>query len=339
VKSALLKILALLPVPATLAFVVWAGIQPAPTGALPSSAAKAGAGGSGGAGGAVDLSLPSTTKSGWKLEGTPVRYDQKSLFDRIDGAAPAYIRAGFLASVGAEFRKDGYKEPLIVDIYDMGTPPRALGIYATERDPSYRFLPVGDAAYLASGTLNFFRGRFYVKIAGYEEGEAMDRGLEALAQDLAQALPLAKDGKAALSPLAALPAEGRQPNTDGFSEPPLGEVAGLAQVFYADYKSGEAKIRIFIARCEDPQRASGRYAEAKAAFEKDKAKLEESAGAGGAKILIAQGGGASTIVASAGAVLAGAVDLQDPALVPAAKELVQKALLAGAAASTTKVSP
>jgi len=312
--SIILRVAALLPIPVILGLVIWAGNRPLPPPPVleqgdhhgASSASKA-------------FKLPDKLGEGWAVQGKVEQYDKKTLFDRIDGAAPAYIRAGFEYSLGAELRKPGMKESVVADIYAMGSAPRALGMYATERDLSYTFIEVGEAGYVASGSLNFWQGPFYVKLAGFEEGEAMDRALKEVAAALAKALPRAKD-RGALAPLGWLAEEGRVAHSEGYSYPPLGDVDGLDQVFFASYRaSAEGEpFKLFVVRLKDAAEAEQRLGRARAYFEKDGAKVSESK-EGEARILEVAGEETRTVLLLKGAVLAGAIDLTDPAMVPVAR--------------------
>jgi hypothetical protein len=277
------------------------------------------------------VSLPEAPRPGWKLAAPPVRYDAKTLFDRIDGGAGTYIRAGFVYSLGGDYRKQGMKDPVVIDAYDMGTASRALGMYATERDRSYSFIDIGDEGYLASGSLNFWKGRFYVKLAGYEQGEAGDRDLRELASSLAVALPVESRAKEELAPLALLPAEGRQPHSDGFSLPPLGDVEGLQGSYYAEYKEGEIAFRLFVVHESSPAAAATRYEKAKAYFGKGKAEAaaEERTEDGARVFRVA--GESNTFFVLHGALLGGGVDLPNAALLPGAiQKLARSVARAGA---------
>jgi hypothetical protein len=318
VKRAVLQILALLPLPVVVIIVAHPG--PRPEIVLP--AGKRAAGGAEAPKAAA--TLPAELKPGWKLQAPPVRYDEKTLFDRIDGGAPAFLRAGFVYSLGADYRQEGAKDPVVVDVYDMGTTSCALGIYATERDLSYRFIPVGDAGYLAAGSLNFWSGRFYVKLAGYEQGEAMDKGLTSLAQGIVAALPKEKGAGKELAPLKLLPAEGRMPNSDGYSHAPLGDVDGLAVVYYAEYKEGDATYRLFVAREATAAAAAARFEKVRGYFLKDKAGVKEGT-EGKLKALEVSGdGGTASFVLLGGELIGGSLDM------PAAQVQAARAKLAGA---------
>jgi len=133
-------------------------------------------------------------------------------------------------------------------------------------------------------------------------------------------------GRAELAPLALLPREGRLPNSDGYSHPPLGEIEGLPEVFYASYQEpgSQEAYRLFVAVARDEGAAAGRYAQVKASFEKERMKLSESS-EGSARVLSAEGDSTSFVVLR-GRHLAGGIDLPKPELLAPAKARLLKAL-------------
>jgi hypothetical protein len=318
VRRTLLQIISLIPIPLVVLMLLHTARKPEPLQLTGKSKAAGG--------GAAEAVLPAEVKPTWRLQGSPVRYDEKTLFDRIDGAAPVYLKAGFVYSLGADYKQEGAKDPVVIDAYDMGTPSRALGVYATERDMSYTFITVGDAGYLASGSLNFWRGRFYVKLAGYAQGEEMDRALTTLARGVAAALPAPAAADKALAPLKLLPSEGRVPSSDGYAHSPLGDVEGLAGACYAEYKEGEAAFKLFVVREASAEAAAARFEKARSYFQKDKAKLQEGS-VGKLKALdVAGDGGTASFVLLGGALLGGSLDLP-AAQLATAKARMEKALL------------
>ena len=59
-----------------------------------------------------------------------------------------------------------------LDIYNLGTPANAFGIYAAESSPDYHFLPIGAEGYGTNEILNFLQDEFYVKLSGLQrQGE------------------------------------------------------------------------------------------------------------------------------------------------------------------------
>jgi hypothetical protein len=83
----------------------------------------------------------------------PVRFYTSDLYQYIDGGAEAYHGYGMVTLAHQEF-KAGAAE-VTIDLYDMGDPLRAFGIYASERSPEYRFLDIGAEGYAAGEILNF----------------------------------------------------------------------------------------------------------------------------------------------------------------------------------------
>ena len=123
---------------------------------------------------------------GAKLKEPAVLYDEKTLFDYIDGAAPLYLERHFRRLAAAELAVEGGGE-VTADVYDMAAPENAASIFAAERSPSARPVPGFDAAAAGPMSLVFQRGRYYVKLTAFDgRGEA---ALPALARALAGRMP------------------------------------------------------------------------------------------------------------------------------------------------------
>ncbi len=130
---------------------------------------------------ALDL-LPRV--AGWTNAEEPKRFGPDSLFEYIDGAAEAFINYDFVELALGEYRQPGRSGTMTVEIYDMGTPRSAFGIYSTERYPESRFLPIGTQGYIEEGTLNFLAARYYVKMMAYETGDRTEAALKSFAADI-----------------------------------------------------------------------------------------------------------------------------------------------------------
>lgn len=122
-----------------------------------------------------------TLPSGTQLKGPVVLYDEKTLFDYIDGAAPLYIQRHFRRLAAAEMAMAGGGE-VTADVYDMAATENAASIFAAERSPSGKPVPGFDSAVAGSMSLVFQQGRYYVKLTAFD-----NRG-EAALPDLARAL-------------------------------------------------------------------------------------------------------------------------------------------------------
>jgi len=71
----------------------------------------------------------------------PSLYKPDTLYQYIDGGADIYLLYEFRSLLHQDF-KSGAVE-LTADIYDMGNPEDAFGIYAAERSLGYKFMALG----------------------------------------------------------------------------------------------------------------------------------------------------------------------------------------------------
>ena len=131
-----------------------------------------------------DASLTALFKDspgGAKLKEKVELYDDKKLFDYIDGGAPTFIEKNFRKLAAAEMASPEGSE-LTCDIYDMRTGKDAQAIFSAERSASAK--PIDGWAEAIHGNLSFVfhRGRYYVKLT------AFDKKAEALLPKLAAAL-------------------------------------------------------------------------------------------------------------------------------------------------------
>jgi hypothetical protein len=139
--------------------------------------------------------------------------------------------------------KGGARE-ITVDIYDMGRPEDAFGIYSAERSPNYNYIPIGAEGYLSQGMLNFFQDRYYVKLAG------SGTGADALLDQFARTLSIRIAGTRTLPMvLAKLPQSRRVRHSEQYiRKDPLGH-AFLSPAYVVAYSSTpkESKLLISVA--------------------------------------------------------------------------------------------
>ena len=107
-------------------------------------------------------------------------YDEKGLFDYIDGAAPVYIERHFRRLLAGSLAVDGHE--LTADVYEMTSPADAESIFAFERSPDAHTLADWPEAIKRPLSLVFHQARFYVKLT------AFDATAEAALPDVARAL-------------------------------------------------------------------------------------------------------------------------------------------------------
>ena len=107
----------------------------------------------------------------WTQSQAPRSFFPESLFEYIDGAAESYLSYDFRELLVVDLEKKGTEATLTLEIYDMGSPVNAFGIFGAERYPENRAVSIGELGYLEGESLNFMSGRFYVKMLGFGLGE------------------------------------------------------------------------------------------------------------------------------------------------------------------------
>lgn len=102
---------------------------------------------------------------GWVLDGKVALFDRDGLFDRINGESELYFPYGF--EVLAYGRYESKKDPKVAvdaDVYAMGSPLDAFGMFA-----NYRRKDAADAGIGAEGTITpsqllFYQDRYLVRL-------------------------------------------------------------------------------------------------------------------------------------------------------------------------------
>jgi len=147
--------------------------------------------------------------SGWKTDGEPLFYTQDNLWEYIDGSAENFLSFDFRQVVAQDYVSPAGRG-LKAEIYEHGSPLMAYGIYAQMRSPGLALHEIGGEAFSDEYSINFWKDRFYVRVAVFEKGEESDAALKLFATAIAAAI---QGGAAALPAEAgAFPEEGLVPN-------------------------------------------------------------------------------------------------------------------------------
>ena len=99
---------------------------------------------------------------GWHPEGEVKVYGTDDLWEYIDGAAERFVIYGFQILRFREFSKEDLM--LTAEIYDMGSPLNAFGIYTTERPAEGKRLSIGSEAVIGPSHCLLLKDQYYVKI-------------------------------------------------------------------------------------------------------------------------------------------------------------------------------
>ncbi len=172
------------------------------------------------------------------------------LWDFIDGAAETYLSYGFVDLHIAEYKKG--KNVIKLEIYRHSDHILAFGIYSTERSPSFKYMNLGSQGYKADGSINFFKGNYYVKIRTLPKSVKTLQAAESLAFSAAAML----EGSTEMPPvLSMFPSDGKKKNEEVYiNENVLGHKF-LKRAYRANYESGPDIFSVYIFNCKSPEEA------------------------------------------------------------------------------------
>ena len=168
-------------------------------------------------------------------------YTRDNLWDFINGAADNYLAYGFVNLNVAEYKKG--KNIIKLEIYRHQDNVQAFGIYSSERSPTFRFIKIGAQGYRVDGSLNFYKGDFYIKIRTSSKSEKILKTLEPLAVRIAEMLPGAAELPGTLNDF---PEKGRQRNEEVYIKEGVLGHEFLQGAFKAYYKVDNSNFSIFI---------------------------------------------------------------------------------------------
>ncbi len=191
--------------------------------------------------------LPKPT--GWTGSEPSRTYQPDSLFEYIDGAAESFLGYDFRELVVSQLSPEGGAAgSLTIEIYNMGAPRNAFGIYSSERYPDSRFIPAGTQGYYEDGSLNFLAGRYYIKLMCFDCGPDAEDLLTGLADDIAAKIP----DKPGFPPtLGAFPRAGLVANSEKFILRNFQGLGFLENGFQASYKLEGLEFECFIVENRD----------------------------------------------------------------------------------------
>jgi hypothetical protein len=204
------------------------------------------------AGDVVELLPESDSVGGWMLKEEPRTYGPDDLYEYINGNADLFVSYGFLrVAVGDYVFRDASEGWVTVDVYDMGAPLHAFGIYRAERAEGVEPLAVGAEGYSSAGLLAFWQGRYYVKVLMID-GDAAGAA-RALAEKTAAGI-CEKAGMPA--ELARLAADGRVPGSERYVKTSALGHRFLVEVLSANYSLSDHTASLHVADLGDSAKAS-----------------------------------------------------------------------------------
>jgi len=212
--------------------------------------------------------------AGWSLAEAPRSYFPDNLFEYIDGAAESYLSYDFRELLVADLEKKGAGATLTLEIYDMGLPLNAFGIFAAERYPENKVVALGDLGYIEGEALNFLSGRFYVKMLAFGLGQATESTLGEVGAKVAAGIKPA-GGLPAL--VRALPKDGLVARSEKYIKKNFMGYEFLHDGYVATYKSGDRELEGFFIDGGSDKAAEEMLAKLLASLAADNQSVEELA--------------------------------------------------------------
>lgn len=130
--------------------------------------------------------LPLTIR-GWNRTKEAEIYRPDNLYEYINGGAELFISYRFRSLEAWEYRRGGEIE-IPVDIFDMGHPHNAFGVFRHGCEERDTFVGRGVESQYSGGLLTFWKGPYYVSILAYPENEAKRRLVRDLARKISAAI-------------------------------------------------------------------------------------------------------------------------------------------------------
>ena len=123
----------------------------------------------------------------WVQSRAPSTYQGKTLYRDRAASPDLYHAYGFQRQAEVEYQAPqfGSKPLILLEIFDMGTPENAFGIYNFHIYPQAKFEWVGSKAMLSGGYLRFSKGRYFIQIEGYEFATGIREAMIAIAKAVA----------------------------------------------------------------------------------------------------------------------------------------------------------
>lgn len=193
---------------------------------------------------------------GWSLVTEPEHFEADNLWEYINGQADFFIDYGFVRVDTAEYRNDQESSSVVLEVYRMGRPQEAFGIFAAERTRDDRPLEVGAQAYLGANVLGFWQAEQYVKLTSFDEGPAVEQLLIGLAEEISSRIP---SQERELETLLLFPEEGRVEASERFIPKNFLGQPYLSDAYRVDYSHDGQQVQLFVVDTGSPEEAQSHF--------------------------------------------------------------------------------
>ena len=217
------------------------------------------------AGGTTAEDLASAIDAPDTWEALPVDvYGPENVHQKIDGRDQTYLNFGLVAMANVIFENADGSDGADVEIYDMGRPEHALGVFAQQhRTPNTEYADINGAEAVNLQTqLVCWVSRFYIKVDRLDRGAAKEDGGALLVELARQAIEVAPESVSAVELVSPLPQDGMAAHSAGFTHAAFLGSDALADVKHAEYEADGQPVELFLLSPGDPAAALEAVAEA-----------------------------------------------------------------------------
>lgn len=133
------------------------------------------------------LTLLPSEIHGWKAHGKAKIYDRETIYDYMDGAGEIYLTYGYKGLIVKRYAKASGPE-IIVEIFDMGSPEDAFGIFSHGQGRETKSAEIGQDSEYKGGLLCFWKNKFFICIRGERETPQVKKAVLALGRLISKAI-------------------------------------------------------------------------------------------------------------------------------------------------------
>ncbi len=190
---------------------------------------------------------------GWTREGESRFFGPGNLWEYINGAADGYLMYGFQLVVTADYNNTALGNDAVIDIYEMADEVNAFGIYANERNPGYDFEKIGVEGYAGETSINFWSGRYYIKITTFEDNDVLMAELRKMASKIVSNINSTVGEPVQLS---FFPVADQVSYTAKYIPSDVLGQSYISNAFEVIYETGEKEYKAILVSLDTPESAS-----------------------------------------------------------------------------------
>ena len=266
--------------------------------------------------GASTKVLPAMVE-GFTPMGATEHYLPDTLFEKINGRAPAYLEFNFQELTSRSFTMDGAPDQFVdVFIFSMDTPLNAFGIFSLERDGVGAAVDFVKDGYRSEMGFFFRQGLAYVQILASDSAALVMNPAESFARSLAASIPVDDSG---LGAMALLPAVNQVPGSMNYIQANAYGQSLLTDVYEASYLHGGDVLAFFAMQASSQDSANLAWEQLEG-FNRNYAEVTDSGEIADARFIISDNFGEWNVLFIRGQAIGGVVNASDPDL---AREFVE----------------